>query len=316
MCSETRCGRKHPQPGSLSGAQSKGPRVQGHLFLSPLQHDPDLVPNSPGLCFKMPQTRPAALVRFGTTGFIYSYNNRSRWSRVSEPVGQGHRKKQQPQKDSGCQAGSPGRAWPLGDAERRPPPSRPEGPAAPRASLPGAQPLPQAAVTQHLAGSGRGGGVACSRTGAPRHRGLRPASHAPRSGPCLLLEVDGPLHRTVALQHAHRFHRHASPGDTRRPPEGPGRARREGDNRRHRRKGRKKMRPRRRGAFIRLCLATPTLARNQSLPAASARPPALRGAPWPRGTLRAGPRVARAPGACGLRKFPRGARAGKVAIVF
>lgn len=34
-------------------------------------------------------------------------------------------------------------------------------------------------MTQHLAGSGPGGGVARSRTGAPRHRGLRSAPHAP-----------------------------------------------------------------------------------------------------------------------------------------
>lgn len=91
-------------------------------------------------------------------------------------------------------------------AERNPP-GRPRGDPV---SLARAQPTPEAAVTQHLAGSGRGGGVACTRTGVPRHRGLR-------SGPCLLLEVDDALHRTVALQHAHSLHRHASPGDARRP---------------------------------------------------------------------------------------------------
>lgn len=67
-------------------------------------------------------------------------------------------------------------------------------------------------MTQHLAGSGRGGGVAGCPTGAPRCRGLRP-------GPCLLLEVDGALHRTVALQHAHSLHRHALPGHALGPPE-------------------------------------------------------------------------------------------------
>lgn len=48
---------------------------------------------------------------------------------------------------------------------------------------------------------------------APRPVPL-PRPRAPE--PCLLLEVDGALHRAVALQHAHGLHRHASRGDARR----------------------------------------------------------------------------------------------------
>lgn len=179
-----------------------------------------------------------------------------------QPVRQGHRKSSSPEARRAA-AGSLGRARPLGGREgaARKAPRRPRARPLPRAeALRGAAP-----VTQHLAGSGRGGGVAGSLSGAPRarHRGLRP-------GPCLLLEVDGALHRTVALQHAHGLHRHASPGHARRPRETWRSARTASDATRRRRKRRRKPRRRRRGAFIGPRLATPTLARNQSAPAGSA----------------------------------------------
>lgn len=210
----------------------------------------------------MLQTRSAALVRFGTTGFKYSYKIAAGSHRALSPWDRDTGKAAAP-RDSGCQARSLGKAPPLLGAERNPP-GRPRGDPA---SLARAQPTPEAAVTQHLAGSGRGGGVACSRTGVPRHRGLRP-------GPCLLHEADDALHRTVALQHAHGLHRHASPGDA--ATSGPGRARKEGDEGSRRRKRQHKPRCRHRGAFIRLSWPRPPWhgTNRHSRPA-----PALRGAP-------------------------------------
>lgn len=209
----------------------------------------------------MPQTRSAAFVRSGTTRLQRTQpvatGLSARGTRTPE--------KQQPRGIADAKpalSGQPGRSG----ARRGTRPEGPEAPGLPHPRPAHAEPTPEATVTQHLAGSGRGGGVTCSHTGVPRHRGLCPAPRAlpsARSGWC-----PAPNRRPSART---RPSSPCFPG-RRAAASGPGRARKESEEGIHRKKRRRKPRPARRGAFIRLILATPTLARNQSPLAACARP--------------------------------------------
>lgn len=272
LCTFPKCAQKlavventHSRVSLWSAKQ--GTAVQGHLFLSPLRHDPDLVQHSPGLCFKVPQTRPAALVRSGTTVFKYSYNNRSRWPRGSEPVGQGHRKSSSPRRITDAKPALPGRPSRSGARGGPRPPGRPRG-------APGLASRRPAPAPGHgdSALSGlrpwRGRGVLPHRCAASP----RPAPRAPGLAFCSkwMVPCTGPSPFSTHTAFIAMLPRKTRGGllrrDQREQDEKPT------DGRRRRKGPRKKTRPWRHGAFIGLSLTTPTLARNQSLPAASARP--------------------------------------------
>ncbi|XP_060005064.1 uncharacterized protein LOC132520324 [Lagenorhynchus albirostris] len=99
----------------------------------------------------------------------------------------------------------------------------------------------------------------------------RPRRQSPPAGPCLLFEVDSTLHRAVALQHAYGLRHHDSRG---RAPVHCEDQRRSGKPRRGRqRKPRTQHRAEPRHLYMPGRRTPPTLARNQSPPAFSARPP-------------------------------------------
>lgn len=163
-----------------------------------------------------------------------------------------------------CGPGGPGRSGARKGA-------RLGGPAAPRPPPP--RPAP-ARGRGDSAPSGSQAAAGAWRAPSQVRGGVPAACAPPRPGPCLLLEVDGALHRAVALQHAHGLRRHASRGDARRPREPEDGEENEETHRTQRRKRRRKLRPRRRRRpFIRPSLATPILAPDQSPPAGSAHPP-------------------------------------------
>ncbi|XP_059954759.1 uncharacterized protein LOC132490399 [Mesoplodon densirostris] len=99
----------------------------------------------------------------------------------------------------------------------------------------------------------------------------RPRRLSPHAGPCLLLEVDGTLHRAVALQHAHGLHHHDSRGRA------PVRCEGHTKSGKHCTRCRRKQTTQHHAAPGNLYMpgrrTPPTLARNQSPPALSARSP-------------------------------------------